>query len=57
MSPSTNTQYKYTENITISTESTTITVSPSTFVTKALLDTRIQSMIDLLKEKFDEQHQ
>ena len=41
----TNTQSGSIENITISTESTTIPASPSPFLTKYILDTTIQSIL------------
>ena len=43
MYPSNNTQYESTENITVSTEATTITISPLPFVSKPFLDTTTRS--------------
>ena len=53
MSPYISTQSGYNDNINISTEDTTIPTSPSTYVTKSVLDTKIQAMFD----QFDKQHE
>ena len=53
---STNTRYGYNENITISTEATTIPVFTSLVVTKFILETSIQSIVDLFKIIFDKQN-
>ena len=55
LSPSTTTLYGSTENLNIYTEATAITTSPSTFVTEADLETKIQAMFASFDEKFDKQ--
>ena len=67
MFPSTNTQYGSTENITISTEDSTIPAFPSPFSNRSVLETKIQAMfhrfeqiqnkIDNNSETFDKQHE
>ena len=64
MSPSNNTQFGSTENITISNEATIIPYSLSRFVTKSVLDTTVQDMFDQFDKvqnkndaKFDKQHE
>ena len=49
-------KYGYNESITIYNEATTINILPSPFVTKTVLETKIQSMFCQPKENFDEKH-
>ena len=57
ISPSTNTQYIYNEKFSPFTEATTIPNAYYTVVTKTTLETSIQAMIDLPKQKIEEQNE
>ena len=57
ISSSTNTQYIYNEKFSPFTEATTIPNAYYTVVTKTTLETSIQAMIDLPKQKIEERNE